>query len=127
MAKRSVHISEKTESVIGFMSDEKTNGSKNYSGSINSGLLMLEQLMIQSKPELSQDEWVYLANVYSGCLIELGTTPIRIASDIMDDLGIYDISAIDDIGRGLIQKISPMSQCQQAAILWEIKRMWQAV
>lgn len=123
MAKRSVHLSEKTEALIGFLSDENRNGSKNYSGSINAGLLMLEALMTQSKPNFSEEEWVYLCNVYSGCAVEF-TMPIRIASDIMDDAGTYDLTKIDSIGRGLIEKISIMSQCQQAAILWEIKKRW---
>jgi hypothetical protein len=126
MAKRSVHISEKTEALIGFLSDEKRTGGKNYSGSINAGLLMLEKLMIQSKPEFSEDEWVYLCNVYSGCAVEF-TMPIRIASDIMDDVGTYDLTKIDTVGRGLIEKISLMSQCEQVAILWEIKNRWQSV
>lgn len=122
MAKRSIHISEKTEALIGFLSDENRNGRKNYSGSINAGLLMLEALMAQSKPEFSEEEWVYLCKVY--CAVEF-MMPIRIASDIMDDVGIYDISKIDAVGRSLIEKISTMSQCQQAAILWEIKKRLQ--
>lgn len=126
MSKRSVHISEKTEALIGFLSDEKRTGGKNYSGSINASLLLLEQLMIQSKPEFSEDEWVYLCNVYSGCAVEF-TMPIRIASDIMDDAGTYDLTKIDTVGRGLIEKISLMSQCEQVAILWEIKNRWQSV
>lgn len=125
MAKRSVHISEKTEALIGFLSDENRNGGKNYSGSINAGLLLLESLMIQSKPSFLEDEWVYLCNVYSGCAVEF-TMPIRVASDIMDDAGTYDLASIDPIGRELIEKISTMSQYQQAAILWEIKKRWQS-
>lgn len=126
MAKRSVHLSEKTEALIGFLSDENRNGSKNYSGSINAGLLLLESLMNQSRPNFSEEEWVCLCNVYSGCVVEF-TMPIRIASDIMDDAGTYDLTKIESVGRELIEKISTMSQCEQAAILWEIKKRWQSV
>lgn len=126
MAKRSVHINEKTEALIGFLSDENRNGGKNYSGSINAGLLMLEALMVQSKPDLSEEDWIYLCNVYAGCVVEF-TMPIRIAGDIMDDAGTYDLTKIESVGRGLIEKISTMSQCQQAAILWEIRKRYQSV
>lgn len=126
MATRSVHLSEKTEALIGFLSDEKRNGGKNYSDSINGGLSLLEQLMLQSRPNFSEEEWVYLCNVYSGCLIEF-IMPISITSDIMDDLGIYDLAEIDGIGCVLIEKISTMSQCEKVAILWEVKMRWFSV
>lgn len=126
MAKRSVHLSEKTEALIGFLSDEKRTGGKNYSGSINAGLLMLEQLMLKSKPYFSEEEWVYLCSAYSARIIDL-TMPVNIVRDIMDTLDCYDLSEIDDTGRLLIDKIRSMSQCQQTAILWEIKKRWQSV
>lgn len=125
MAKRSVHLSEQAEAIIAFLSDAKKNGGSNYSGSINSMLELVSNIAKSSKPELSEDEWVYLCNVYSGC--EIGfVMPIRIASDIMDDAGCSDVEHIDPVGRSLIKQADKWSQCEQLAVLWEVKTRWQA-
>lgn len=124
MSKRSVYLSERTEEVIGFLSDEKLNNKKNYSGSINAGLVLLNQLMEQSKPDLTDSEWSIIYNTYAGCVLEFNL-PIRIASDIMDSLGVYDIGKLDHDTARLVEKTSEMTQCQQVAVLWQAKRFWQ--
>ena len=125
MAKHSVYISEKSEKVISFLSDEKFHGRKNYSGSINLGLNLLDQLM-KDKPELSEQEWSVIYNTYAGSAIEFDL-PIRIPSDIMDNLGVYDVSKMDEETAGLIEKTSRMSQFEQVSVLWAVKQFWQAV
>lgn len=126
MSKRSVYLSEQTEAIIGFLSDEKLNNGKNYSGSINTGLLLLNKLLEKSKPDLTDNEWSKIYNTYAGCVVEFNL-PIRVASDIMDNLGVYDLGKLDQDTAGLIQKVSEMTQCQQAAILWQVKEFWQQV
>lgn len=123
MSKRSVYLSEQTEAIIGFLSDEKMNNGKNYSGSINAGLVLLNQLLEKSKPGLTDAEWSIIYNTYAGCVVEFNL-PIRIASDIMDNLGIYDMSKMDKEAAALIEKASKLNQCEQAAILWQVKRFW---
>ncbi len=123
MSKRSVYLSEKAEGIISLLSDEAFHGSKNYSGSINAGLVLLEELMQKSKPELSENEWAILYNTYAGCAVEINL-PIRLAADVMDNLGVYDITKMDQETAGLIGKLSTMSQCEQAAILWQVKAFW---
>lgn len=124
MSKHSVYISEPVEEIIGFLSDESFHGKKNYSGSINTGLSVLDQLMKKSKPKLTDQEWHILYNTYAGCAIEFNM-PVRIASDVMDDAGVYDITKMDSTTANLIEKVAGMSSFEQVAILWEVKRFWQ--
>lgn len=123
MAKHSVHISDKAEAIIGFLSGETFHGSKNYSGSINSGLILLDALMCQAKPELTEDQWSILYNTYAGCEIDFNM-PVNLSQDVVDNLGICDAEEGSELAY-LLQKLDSFSVCEQVAIKWCVKQFWQ--
>lgn len=120
MSKRSVYLSEPVEKIISLLSNESFHVSRNYSGSINAGLVLLEQLMQKTKPDLSEGEWGILYNTYAGCAMEFNL-PLRLASDVMDNLGVHDVTKMEREEAGLVAKLSTMPQCEQAAVLWQVK------
>lgn len=94
-----------------------------WSRFINESIGLLDYIAKTELPKFSHHEWQIILNTYSGCLIEL-IPPFRVASDIMDDLGVVDLEKLDSEISCLIKKIHGLSQSQQYAILDFVRQFW---
>ena len=80
----------------------------------------------QSLPQLTDQQWELLLNVYAGSEISSYPPPYRVASDIMDHCGVLDLSGLDAATAETVRQIHGMSQAQQLAILDTVQRFWAA-
>jgi hypothetical protein len=96
-----------------------------WSVSINAGMIHLQNIIADSMPELNAQEWQIILNTYAGCMINSpARTPIRIASDILNDRGAESVDNLDDDTKALVLKIHTMNQAQQTAILYFTQAFW---
>ena len=94
-----------------------------WSEVLNEGFKALKWLSAQALPDLTPDEWQYLLNAYSGCMMSF-SPPYRIASDLMDDAGAVSIEELTPEYAALVKKIHGMTQVQQYAIQDFIIKFW---
>jgi len=118
--KKSVFLSDQSESIVRKMS--RDDGYPQWSGIINQTMSAADWLFRQSLPEFSPDEWQIILNAYSGTCDSLQCQPYRVASDLMDDLGLLDVS--DHPNADLVKRIYAMSQAEQFAILTFVQIFW---
>ncbi len=95
-----------------------------WSQGINEALMVCDHLIRAELPELAPAEWEQILNAYAGCLAGPLGIPFRIASDLMDDLGVVDLSAVAPEVAALIRKLHGYTQAQQFAILSVVRRFW---
>lgn len=94
-----------------------------WSEVLNEGFKALKWLSSQALPDLTPDEWQYILNAYSGCMMSFNP-PYRIASDLMDDAGAVSIEELTPEYAALVKKIHGMTQVQQYAIQDFIIKFW---
>jgi hypothetical protein len=94
-----------------------------WSAAINGGFEALGWLSQELLPDLTDAEWQLILNTYSGCLLDYHR-PLRIASDIMDDLGAIDINDLDADTAAVVRKCHAMSQPEQFAVLDFVSQFW---
>lgn len=92
-----------------------------WSEAINAAIDQLRSLIKSAMPDLTQDEWVIIANTYTGCYMPAHRNPVKIASDVMDNLGVIDINKLDVETRGLVEKLYNMSQLEQMAVMYVVQ------
>lgn len=121
--KKSVFLSTETVDWIKkTTADDLTN--PKWSESINASFSQFRYLIRESVPDLSPADWRIILNIYSGCIFPAHRLPVRIARDIMDDIGEIDISKMPAEYSALIRKLHDLSQLQQMAILYFVQIFW---
>lgn len=95
-----------------------------WSSAINATVEQLRYLLGQSLPDLTQEEWSALLNVYTGCHMPGHGLPARIASDIMDDAGALELSELTEERQTLVRKMHALNQTEQLAVLYFIQLFW---
>jgi len=121
MVKKSIYISKKADKIISFLSDEQITKKRNYSRSINEGLILLDYLMEQSKPTLFKGDWLTLYDVYAGREVSL-SPPLTLVSDVRDYLKPSILYEMNCRNLELIKSLKTMHPCRQIAILWHVKK-----
>lgn len=94
-----------------------------WSRFINESINILEYLSKTELPELTSEECQIILNTYAGCFIEL-VPPFRIASDIMDDLGVVDLQNLAPEIANFVKKVHGFTQAQQFSILDFVRKFW---
>jgi len=121
--KPSVSLSEFSQELLGPYTKSERNPI-GLSPAINMILERYDWIVGNSLPALNQDEWQLLLNIYSGSELSSYNPPYRIASDMMDSLGIIEVGEAPDQYQALIKKCYVMTQAQQLAILDKCQRFW---
>ena len=95
-----------------------------WSGVINQTMTAAKWIASQSLPDLSPAEWELIVDAYIdiGNRESLQHPPYRIASDLMDYLGLLDVA--DHPNPELVKRIHAMGQAEQFAILTCVQRFW---
>ncbi len=96
----------------------------NISGTTNELIRRYVWLVKSSLPELTNDEWQTLINVYAGCWLGEFVPPARIASDMMDDAGVLSLDELESDYAALVRKAHGWNQAEQLAVLDFIQRFW---
>jgi hypothetical protein len=123
--KPSVSLSDWSQAVLSRYGTRTETG-PGLSPVINSVLERYDWLMRQSLPELSNQQWQTLLNVYSGSEMTSYNPPYRVASDILDCFGVLELSELDQPVADLARMCHGMTQAQQCAILDACQRFWSA-
>lgn len=94
-----------------------------WSQAVNEGFKALSWLIRESLPDLLEDDWEKILNVYAGSIIEF-QPPFRIASDIMDHHGALELQQLAADWASLAVRLHGMSQAQQYAIMEFVRVFW---
>ena len=118
--KKSVMLSSDTYDYI--LARAKNVNDISWSESINAGFKILKFIAKQALPELSHTEWMLILNTYAGT----GNMrfPLRIASDILDNYGVIDVSELKDEVQATIMKIHHFNQIEQFAMMDFVEKFW---
>ena len=121
--KKSVYLSDETKQYIEARNSPH-NDSVAWSDGINRSVSALNWLGRELLPELSEKEWNVILNVYTGSLVDFNY-PLRIASDMMDNVGVIDLNEIaDEYYRELVIKTHSFSQPEQWAVMDFVLYYW---
>jgi len=118
--KKSIFLSDSSERIIHELSRDEE--SPQWSATINTLLPAAEWVFNQSLPDLSDGEWQTILNCYAGSCDYLSHPPYRIASDMMDDLGLLDVNQHPQ--SDLVRRVYEMTQAEPFAILYFVQRYW---
>ena len=123
--KKSVFLSDVTSHWVEITTkkDGLDTGAK-WSEAINATFEQFIFLLRSSLPTLTVSEWEIILNVYAGCYFPAHGTPVRIASDIMDNFGEVDIDSLRPEYADLVRKTHAMSQTEQMSILYVVQMFW---
>jgi len=119
--KKSVILGDHTVAIMRACTRHDIDGPA-WSNLVNRAIVVGDYLFRESLPDLTPAEWQTILNVYAGTVGSIEHPPYRIASDMMDDLGLIDVDQHPDAD--LVRRIHGMSQCQQYAILSFVERFW---
>jgi len=106
--------------------DHAAHDGPKWSEAINATFEQFRFLMRESLPDLSQDEWTIILNVYAGCYFPAHGVPARIASDMMDNVGAVSVEDLTPDYAALVRKVHALSQPQQLAVLYFVQIFWSA-
>lgn len=121
MARKSIHLVERSEQ---FIADRTQGETPNYSGFINSQLALLDHLAKAEKPNLSNEDWIELYNVYAGRDLTRIATPINVARDLMDHHGATSTSQLPENCKPLVELLVNLTQAHQYAIVDAVRVYW---
>ena len=110
--KRSIHLSESSEAYIAAR-----NRNPVVSAEINAALAMLQHLVRENLPKLSDTEWEEIIATYRGRDLTKIPLPLNIAGDILAHHGVIIPSQLLPQVQGLPEKLVALSQVQQFAIM----------
>lgn len=127
--KKSVFLSETTVEFLSLVA--KNNADLDviqWSGGINGSILALKNIIRESMPDLTEQEWNMLLNVYNGSF-EPAFSPgaLYISGCMMDDRGEISIETLrnaDPDYAELIEKVHGMNAAEQYAILFVCQAFW---
>jgi hypothetical protein len=121
--KKSVMLSDSTVKIMESMTDKRNpDNSVAWSNQINRAIVVLDFLARTHLPDFTDQEWQTILNCYAGTCGSLERPPYRVASDLMDDLGLIDVEAHPD--SELVKRIHGMSQVEQFSILVFVEKFW---
>lgn len=94
-----------------------------WSEAVNESIKALAWLSRAELPELDSSEWEYILNCYTSRNVEY-SFPLRIASDLMDNVGALELSELSKDYAALVKKCHAMTQAQQFAIMNYVRMFW---
>lgn len=127
--KKSVFLSEST---VDFLSIVAKNNADldviQWSGGINGSIYALKTIISESIPDLTDDQWNMLLNVYNGSF-EPAFSPValNVAGCMMDNVGEISIENLrkkDAEYADLVEKVHNMTAAEQYSILFICQSFW---
>lgn len=122
MARKSIHLTEQSEQYV--VDRTLQSETPNYSGNINTAFSVLAYLAQSEKPELTQDDWVELYNVYTGSDLTRIALPLNLARDLLDHYGATLPKDLPENCRPLLDLLGELTQAQQFAVIDAVRVFW---
>ena len=118
--KKTIYMSDDLEKVFFGMTREGESPawSDLVSMFVNNGI----HLFRENLPDLTEEEWQEILNVYAGSHGVLAVRPYRVASDLMDHYALIDVN--DHPMPELVKKVHAMTQVEQFSLLMAVKIFW---
>lgn len=116
--RRSIHFSDFSERYIAGRKQTS------LSGQVNNAFEILEFLAIENLPDLSEEEFAEVCNVYVGGEFGKIAMPLRIASDMLDYYGATVPSQCEN--PQLVEKLAALPQVAQFALIDKVRQFWTA-
>ena len=123
MPQKSIHYSEASAAYLAARSPE---GAINWSGATNNAFAILAYIAEDEKPDLSNQEWEEIYNIYAGSDLSRIAVPINLAADLLDHYGATLPSDLPEELRQLIEKLHKMTSAQKFAVLDAARVFWAA-
>lgn len=122
--KKSIMLSDETVAYINSR-HRAEDGELRWSAAVNGAVDTLRQIIRPALPTLPMPAWLLLLNAHCGHFFDWRPVgPLRLASDIMDDLGVLSLDELDAETGALIRQIHGLSQIEQLAVFEVIKIYW---
>lgn len=123
MPQKSIHYSDASAAYLAARSPE---GGINWSGATNNAFALLAYIAEGEKPDLSDDEWTEIKNVYAGSDMSRVAVPINLAADLLDHYGATLPSDLAEGPRQLVEKLHRMTPGQRFAVIDAVRVFWAA-
>lgn len=121
--KKSVMITDQAHEIMKLRTDKRNpDNSIAWSNQVNRALILNDYLFRVSLPDLTDGEWQVILNAYAGTVGTLEHPPFRVASDLMDDLGLINVE--DHPNPDLVKRIHNMTEVERFAILQFAEIFW---
>ncbi|SIR39653.1 hypothetical protein SAMN05880558_11314 [Aeromonas sp. RU39B] len=122
--KKSVMLSDDTVAYINARHKQEE-GEPRWSAAVNGAVETLRSLYRSNIPALNERAWNLLLNAHSGHFFDWRpSAPMRLASDIMDDLGVISIESLSDDDAAAVRTIHGLSQIEQLAVFEVVRIFW---
>ena len=95
-----------------------------YSALVNNAFYQLNFLGQAEKPELSDEEWAELYNVYAGSDLTKIAMPLNLGLDLLTHYGAATADQLNDVASELLPKLAKMTQAQQFAAIDAVRVFW---
>lgn len=122
--KKSVMLSDNTLDYISSRNRD-ADGEPRWSAAVNGAVDTLRAIYRASVPDLNERAWNLLLNAHAGHFFDWRPiAPMRLASDIMDDLGVISIESLTEGDAEAVRTIHGLSQIEQLAVFEVIRIFW---
>ncbi|MFL9704642.1 hypothetical protein [Aeromonas veronii] len=122
--KKSVMLSDNTLDYISSRHRD-ADGEPRWSAAVNGAVDTLRAIYRSSVPDLNEKAWNLLLNAHAGHFFDWRPiSPMRLASDIMDDLGVISIESLTEGDAEAVRTIHGLSQIEQLAVFEVIRIFW---
>lgn len=125
--KKNVYFSDESHQIVKNRHSDRESGFVSFSAVTNEITQRYQWIMTAALPELSNDEWTAILNVYAGCIMSKRPTQPRIASDMMDNVGAEDFELLERNNpdyAALVKKIHELSLVEQLAVYDFVQQYW---
>lgn len=116
MAKKSVHLTKETEN---YLAERTQQGeTPNYSAFINNAFSVLSEIAKEC-PEINENEWIELYNVYTGSDLTRLALPLNLAADLLTHYGatVPNQTPYPE----LVNKLATLRQAEQFALIDKVR------
>ncbi|MDN0082394.1 hypothetical protein QU487_06455 [Crenobacter sp. SG2305] len=97
-----------------------------WSQAVNGAVSSLTRLYDLLLPDLTEQDWHLILNAFNGHFFTDMDLHVSIASCIMDDLGVLELSEVDPKVAESVRKIAKLTVPEQAAVLDMARKFWGA-
>lgn len=122
--KKSVMLSDETVSYISARHKD-AEGELRWSAAVNGAVDTLRSIYRANSPTLTERAWRLLLNAHAGHFFDWRPgAPMRLASDVMDDLGVISIESLSQEDADAVREIHGLSQIEQMTAFEVIRIFW---
>lgn len=87
----------------------------------------LNHISATSRPELSDDDWREIYNIYAGSDLTVLRLPLNLAADLLDHYGATDQNRLPKNCTALFNTLAALPQAQQFAVIDAARLFWASI